>query len=174
MKQRHTGDSRPPKRTSAPSLHHCIAISALIGLALAWTGASHIPSAEAQAAPSLKPVAKGDVLARDVSTFTEDLRLTNECVDSGVGKTECLCVTRVLKYELSLREYRAASLIYAAPIKSGERRAKKIDLMSRGYSQTEITAVDSLTRNLTKQADFVSRCSEAAEWFDVSSARAMN
>jgi len=52
------------------------------------------------------------VLARDAATSRNDIDLTNSCIEAGESKEHCLCVTKVFKYEMSLREYKAAIKLY--------------------------------------------------------------
>lgn len=114
-------------------------------------------------ATTLQPV--GDhISARDQQTFDQDLSLTNACVKSGQNKTECLCVTRVLKYELNLREYRIASQLYTHQSPDAH-RVVKLSLIQQGYKDEEIDRLSRYSNKLTEASNFQMRCQEAQAYF---------
>ncbi len=110
-------------------------------------------------------------LARDLVTQDSDRTLTNNCVEGGYEKEECLCATQVLKYELSLRDYDAAALIFALdadPDSTDEnlnRDEPKAELYKKGYSVAELIDLDRMTRNLMDGPDFRRRCQKAAAYY---------
>lgn len=89
--------------------------------------------------------------AREFETYSEDIRLTNLCIDQGGSKPECVCVVSVLKYELDLGEYRAAA---------------QADTVPARYSSSE-TAANTATslRRVARASDFSRRCSAARTYF---------
>ena len=78
-----------------------------------------------------------DRLARDANTFQTDKGLDAACRDAGQEKETCLCLVHVLKYDLPLKNYRAAA---------------------RRFEQTENNAL--ITRD-----DFAPRCAEAKAYY---------
>lgn len=110
-------------------------------------------------------------LARNLATQESDRALTNNCVEGGYEKQECLCVTQVLKYELSLREYDAAALIFALesdPDSTDEaldRDNAKAELYKKGYSETELADLDRMSRSLMDASDFARRCQKASTYY---------
>lgn len=110
-------------------------------------------------------------LARDMATQESDRVLTNNCVEGGYEKEECLCATQILKYEMTLRDYDAAALIFALdsdPDSTDEnlnREEEKAELYKRGYSEMELADLDRMTRNLMDTADFAARCRTASAYY---------
>lgn len=106
--------------------------------------------------------------AKDAATSRADIRLTNSCIDAGLGKEHCICVTKVFKHELSLREYMAAISLY----ESGQNKditassAAKISLRQRGYKDPEINMIDGLQRRLSKASNVENMCPIASAYFD--------
>ncbi len=123
-----------------------------------------VNSSESVAQAATRQVEDDLAEARDQPTFQQDLSLTNSCIEGGRDKTECLCVTRVLKYELSLREYRLASQIFARPAPQ-EQSALRLTLMQQGYEDEEIGRLSSYTGKLTSASNFQNRCAEANAYF---------
>jgi len=56
--------------------------------------------------------------ARDANTFEIDKALDAACRKSGQSQSVCLCVTHVMKFEMSLKSYQAATRLY------GHRRSR--------------------------------------------------
>ncbi|WP_409432182.1 hypothetical protein ACJ3XI_08155 [Litorimonas sp. RW-G-Af-16] len=133
-------------------------------IALGTSGASPFAASQNLAEAAATQVEDDLTPARDLPTAREDLTLTNQCIDDGKDKTECLCVTTVLKYELSLREYRVASQIYTAKPNTNQ-SAIKMTLAQQGYTDEEISRLSRFTSNLTSESDFSARCSEAQTYF---------
>lgn len=110
--------------------------------------------AEAQAStPSSDSIA-----ARDAETPNEDIFLTNSCIESGMEKIYCLCVTKIFKNEMSLREYRAASVLY-------QQQNLKASLAEKGYSTEELHSIDELSQELSSERQFRTRCDAAETYF---------
>lgn len=105
--------------------------------------------------------------ARESQTSHQDKAITNSCIASGQSKSNCLCVVSILKHDMSLREYRAAAMLYEAET-SGEPRAltaTKMSLRQQGYSDDEIRATDQLRRNLLIPAERKRKCDVANVYF---------
>lgn len=142
----------------------CLAGGTLTG----WPAATLQSTANAatQAAPETyaPPTRRRVPLARDTSTFREDVALTNACVESGQNKADCLCVTYVLKYELSLPDYRAASQMLFTPANADAAAQRAANLSARNIP-ARITRYRNLNRELISQSDFAPRCTEADHYF---------
>jgi len=107
------------------------------------------------------------VLARDMPTFREDTGLANSCIEAGGTKTHCICVTTILKHEMSVREYKAAVKLFAAG-KSAEPTAMtstKMSLRSQTYTPREINRINAFQRKLIEADGFEDRCTQAAQYF---------
>lgn len=106
--------------------------------------------------------------ARDAKTEILDVNLTNSCVGSGQSKDSCVCTTRIFKYEMTLREYRAAVMLYAAQ-HSGEATAlasTQLALRQMDYTPAEITAIENQYRRLIAPRSFAERCAQATTYFN--------
>lgn len=138
-----------------------LALPAAILTAIMFTGATSDTSwAEAQASTPITD----SLPARDAATSHEDITLTNNCIDSGKEKLYCLCVTKIFKNEMTLRQYRAAVALYG---KDGT-QAKKT-LAEKGYSTDEMSSVSSLNKNLSSDETFRTRCDIAETYFAAAS-----
>lgn len=115
---------------------------------------THISLAEAQ---SSTPTVDSKS-ARDATTSREDISLTNSCIESGKEKIYCLCVTKIFKNEMTLREYRAAVEIYNIVDTDSE-------LGQQGYSPSELTSVRLLSQKLSSEKTFRTLCDEAETYF---------
>jgi len=106
--------------------------------------------------------------ARDAATSKYDISLTNSCIEAGKSKQHCLCVTKIFKYEMSLREYKAATKLYQSMVSSEPtaRSVTKISLHQLGYVDSEIISVDNLQRNLSRDAQFQNLCDMANAYFN--------
>ena len=102
---------------------------------------------------------------RDASTFQSDKALEAACRKSGQDKAVCLCVTYVMKYEMSLNSYRAATLLYG---QSGDRSRLHNALSREGYSKSEIELAEKMERILTRANDFAMRCAKAKAYYRTS------
>jgi hypothetical protein len=132
--------------------------SIFLATALATTfigqGTSDLCLAEAQ---STAP--KSDTIpARDSATSQEDISLTNRCIEGGKEKIYCLCVTKILKNEMNLREYRGAAALY-------QKQASKPKLIKKGYTNSEIKLINARSQRLTSENNFRTLCDEAETYF---------
>jgi hypothetical protein len=93
-------------------------------------------------------------LARDEATYTADVRLTNACIDQGGSKADCICVVQVLKYELSLSDYRNTAQTWSKPVHINART-----------QSSPARSVESPLQTLTKSPDFGYRCQVARGFF---------
>ena len=142
---------------------------AIIGLIVVttFTGLSSL----FQTAPSTALAATSleeNALARDAATSRDDINLTNSCIEAGKSKSHCLCVTKVFKHEMSLREYKAATKLYQSMVspEPSARSATKMTLKQLGYNDYEITNVDNLQHNLSAKANLKNRCEIADAFFN--------
>lgn len=109
--------------------------------------------------------ASGVIMARDASTFESDKALNAACrkTDSNAATREtCLCVTHILKYELTLREYRAAVRIYGV---AGDRSRIHATSQDEGISSADIAAAERAERALIGASDFAARCAKAKAYY---------
>ena len=101
-------------------------------------------------------------LARDAETFEADRKLEAACRKSGQANATCLCVTHILKYELTLSEYRAVTRLYGQSLqRAGLRRT----LREEGFSAADINRAETIERDLIQENDFAQRCSEAKAYY---------
>jgi len=123
--------------------------------AILFTGGTETISwAEAQAAT---PVTDS-MPARDAVTSREDIALTNSCIENGKEKIYCLCVTKIFKYEMTLRQYRGAATLYNSP-------KSQPQLTKLGYTEDDIRDVTDLSRELSSEKMFRTRCDMAETFF---------
>lgn len=121
-------------------------------------------TAVAQTTPA---ISRSAPLARDASTFEIDKALNAACRKSGqpnsaITREACLCVTHVLKYELTLPNYRVAARIYGA---SGDRTQLYATLRKEGASTAQIALAEGLERDLIMASDFRERCATAKAYY---------
>ena len=101
-------------------------------------------------------------LARDADTFANDKTLDAACRKTGQENAVCLCVTHIMKYELTLSEYRAATRLYGQP---NDRTALHSALRGEGVKATEIGMAEQMEQSLIEDEDFALRCSEAKAYY---------
>ncbi len=106
--------------------------------------------------------------ARDAATSREDIKLTNSCIEAGQAKEHCVCVTKIFKHDMSLREYLAAIKLYTTSKSDDPTRnsAAKLSLRQIGYNEQEITMIDGLQRRLSNISGLEKRCAVATAYFD--------
>lgn len=106
--------------------------------------------------------------ARDAATSRADIALTNSCIEAGQTKDYCLCVTKVLKYQMSLREYMAAVKLYPNGFNSDPtaRSALKISLRQSGYNDQEITNIENFQSQLLERTNLKQQCEMASAYYD--------
>ncbi|MDB2438158.1 hypothetical protein N9W89_05540 [Hellea sp.] len=122
-------------------------------------GEADIFVAQAQASTPVSDSAP----ARDVSTPSEDMALTNSCMDNGKEKVYCLCVTKIYKHKMTLRQYRGAVALYQ------DRASAEDKLYSEGYSQDDIRSISAFKKDLSSEAKFRMRCDRAEIYFAAAS-----
>lgn len=135
---------------------------AIVFIAAFCIGVLGLSGSYAQAVP-LEP-ASDITAARDAKTFQNDLSLTNRCIEAGETKAECICVTRILKYELNLRDYKIAAQLYPFQISTTQKDVNA-SLLKAGYKTHDIDHVVNITRGLTQASDFQSRCQDSQLYF---------
>ena len=117
-------------------------------------GTENMTWAEAQAST---PVSDS-IAARDAATSREDITLTNNCIEGGNEKIYCLCVTKIFKNKMTLREYRAAVELY-------QQQDTNMALTERGYSTAELNSISKLRQKLSSEGTFRTLCDEAETYF---------
>lgn len=101
-------------------------------------------------------------LARDANTFEMDKALTAACRKTGTQTSVCICVTHVMKYELTLAEYQVATRLYGQP--KNRTTIHKV-LKGEGFTPSEIGMVEKLEQSLIQDKNFDDRCSEAKAYY---------
>lgn len=139
-----------------------VALLGLLGLVFPQLALPHANAAAAQTLPAISMNTSG---ARDARTFENDKALDAACRKSGQDQAICLCVTHVMKYEMSLKTYRAATRLYGRP---ADRTALHRKLETEGYKASEITVAEDMERSLTTSQDFAPRCAEAKAYYRTS------
>jgi len=128
--------------------------AAMLTAILCSGGLSNVSWAEAQAST---PITES-IPARDAVTSHEDIMLTNSCIDNGMEKIYCLCVTKIFKNEMTLREYRGAVTLY-------RQQNSNTPITKQGYSEAELNSINKLSQNLSSEDKFRTRCDEAETYF---------
>jgi len=144
------------------NLKASIGFSAVSALFVVSASTALIAQAEARAPRVYPAISLDTVLARDADTFEADRTIEAACRKSGQNKHVCLCVTHIMKYELTLAEHRAATRLYGQP---ANRTALHDVLKNEGVSPAQINLVEDMERSLTKDKDFALRCSEAKAYY---------
>ena len=124
------------------------------------------PDANAASAQTLNAITVVEPGARDTDTFEDDKALEEACRKSGQNKAVCLCVTHVMKYEMSLKSYKAATMLYG---QSGNRSDLHDALTRKGYEKIDIDFAEDMERKLTRASDFSLRCANAKAYYKTSS-----
>lgn len=124
--------------------------------------ASMQAQARAPEAQTVPVISLDTPLARDAETFQNDKTLDAACRRTGQTNSVCLCVTHIMKYELTLSEYRAATRLYG---QSGDRAALRQTLRTEGVSASDIDMAEQMERSLIEDPDFALRCSEAKSYY---------
>jgi hypothetical protein len=135
------------------------AFIAALGLAAPKVAMPYANAASAQTVPA---IALNPASARDANTFESDKTLVAACQKSGQNKTVCICLTHVMKYEMSLTTYRAATHLYGQP---ADRSALHRKLQAEGYKASEIKTAENMERSLITAADFAPRCANAKAYY---------
>ena len=121
-----------------------------------------MPQANAASAQTIPAISINTSGARDANTFESDKALDAACRKSGQDNAVCLCLTHVMKYEMSLKTYRAATRLYG---QAGDRSALHRKLYSEGYQKPDIETAENMERNLVASDDFGLRCAEAKSYY---------
>jgi len=139
-------------------------LPAMIFAGVLFTG-GQISKTEAEAQAST--LITDATAARDAHTYPDDIMLTNSCIESGDQKEHCLCVTKIFKHEMTVRQYHAAAYIYASfkSTKSTALMSAKMSLKQQGYSDSEITAIHKMNARLSGVDGFKARCTAAQGYF---------
>lgn len=90
--------------------------------------------------------------ARDVATSSIDVKLINRCIETGQNKNDCLCVTKINKYELSLTEYKLAAKHFGRNV-SGTNNSPKVTMVAHKQN------------SLIGARNFKERCEMASKYF---------
>lgn len=101
-------------------------------------------------------------LARDADTFESDRALEAACRQTEQDKSVCLCVTHIMKYELTLAEYKAAIRLYG---QDGDRTTLYTKLKNEGFEPSDINMAEQMERSLIEDSDFTLRCAEAKSYY---------
>lgn len=118
--------------------------------------------ARTPAAQTLPIISLDTPLARDAETFEMDKTLDAACRKTGQDKSVCLCITHIMKYELTLSEYRAATRLYDD---GGERGRLRDTLKAEGFVARDIVIAEQMAGSLAEDADFTQRCIRAKSYY---------
>ncbi len=134
---------------------------AILAAGLGLLSQNAVAAAKAQTVQQTYPMMSLQTeLARDADTYAEDKALVETCTSKGQSQATCLCVTHVLKYELTLNEYKAAVRLYDKDTKS-----LSAALRDENISPQDIQTAKDVMADLTKDSDFSERCSEAKAYY---------
>lgn len=136
-----------------------LAVARFATLFLLTASAGVTGDADAQTVPT---ISLDTPLAKDVDTFETDKKLDAACRKTGLGNSICLCVTHIMKYELTLSEYRVATRLYG---QSADRTALHKTLEGEGYSPPEIKMAEDMETFMIEDPDFAIRCAEAKAYY---------
>jgi len=141
-----------------------LAAASLAALFITSASASLPVQAEARipAAQTYPVISLDTPLARDAQTFDDDKALDAACRQTGEDKAVCLCVTHIMKYELTLSEYQAATRLYG---RSNGRSKIRGMLEAEGFKRTEISMAEEMEQSLVGDKDFALRCTEAKAYY---------
>ncbi len=121
-----------------------------------------MPNANAASAQTHPAISINPASARDANTFESDKALYAACRKSGQDSAVCLCLTHVMKYEMSLKSYHAATRLYGQP---PSRNALHGKLQAEGYKKSEIERAENMERSLLASEDFGLRCAGAKAYY---------
>lgn len=134
--------------------------------ALVMLGATGLTAEKAEArmpAAQTHPIISlNQILARDANTFQNDKALEAGCRKTGHDKSICLCVTHVMKYELTLDQYRAATRLYG---QNGNHEDLRRTLQREGFQLEDIYIAEGMERTLISDPNFASRCATAKAYY---------
>lgn len=105
--------------------------------------------------------------ARNAATHDDDLRITNQCVEAGETKEACLCVTHILKYEMSIGEYAKTAAQFAPSQPEGTGPAViEASIETDPVSDLQRRQMVTAFRTITTSSDFAQRCGVASRYFE--------
>lgn len=141
-----------------------LAAVSLAALFVLSASAAKLSQAEARipAAQIYPVISLNTPLARDAQTFETDKKLNAACRKTGQENAVCLCVTHIMKFELTLSEYRAATRLYG---QAEDRTALHNALKDEGFKATEINLAEQMEDTLIEDEDFTLRCTEAKAYY---------
>lgn len=144
-----------------------LAVVSFAALLVLTASAAMLSQAEARlpVAQIYPAISLNTPLARDADTFENDKTLDAACRKSGQEKSVCLCVTHIMKYELTLSEYRAATRLYG---QGKDRTTLHSALKNEGVEPSEIAIAEEMERSLSQDEDFALRCAEAKTYYKTS------
>ena len=139
----------------------------LLAASLACFAALSVSStAPVHAAAQTHPAVTQDALmARDANTFQNDKALDAACRKTGQANSVCLCVTHVMKYELSLNQYRATTRLYGT---TTDREAIRQTLLNEGILLSDIKVAEQMEQSLIGDPNFSYRCADAKAYYKTS------
>lgn len=141
---------------------NCLAGASLAALFMLSASGTLSAQARSSAAQTYPVISLDTPLARDAETFQGDKTLDAACRKTGQDKSVCLCVTHIMKYELTLSEYRAATRLYG---RTENRTELHNTLKNEGFKPSEISMVEQMERSLIEDKDFALRCTEAKSYY---------
>lgn len=144
-----------------------LVVASIAGLAaMALAGARPAFAApNMQTAQTHPAITIDSLMARDANSFQDDKALNAACRKMGQDNAVCLCVTHVMKYELSLKQYRAATRLYGT---TTQRNAIRRSLQSEGISPSEIKIAEEMEQSLIADPNFSYRCADAKAYYKTS------
>jgi len=146
------------------NLKTTVAAAVLLALLLVTAGTAVPDRAEARvpAAQTYPAISTETPPARDADTFAGDRTLEASCRKTGQEKAFCLCVTHIMKYELTLPEYRAVTRLYGRAV---DRRDIHRTLKNEGFTPAEIKVAEAMEQSLVQSDDVSARCAEAKAYY---------
>jgi hypothetical protein len=102
----------------------------------------------------------GDIPAKHALTHKEDIDVANHCADGGGQKDNCLCLVKVLKHELTIRDYRAI----ATRIRPDEDAPRPLSI-ERYRQDLPLTPLDPIISTLLTSPDLSQRCETADQFY---------
>lgn len=102
------------------------------------------------------------VPAKLVPTDMENRHITNHCIEAGRTKADCVCLTKIMKYELSVGDYRNI----ANRVKPSESRTPTLAIdRYRKKSDRPTIPMDPVLQTIIDSAQFSQRCLISDEFF---------
>ena len=143
--------------TSLAALSTALCLLLLAGASLSAQAKARTPAGQTQ--PAVRLIS---LEARDAETFQSDKTLEASCRKSGQNKSICLCVTYILKYEMTLSEYEVVTRLYG---QTQNRQTLHQSLKNEGFKPSEIGKAEAIEKALTQAVDFDARCLAAKSYY---------